>query len=34
MKYKGTKKGHKYAVDVVAGKVVACKWIVLACQKY
>lgn len=34
MKYKGTKKGHKYAVDVVAGKVVACRWIVLACQKY
>jgi phage terminase large subunit-like protein len=34
MKYNGTKKGHKYAVDVVAGKVVACKWIVIACQKY
>ena len=28
------KRGHKYALDVVAGRQIACKWIVLACQKY
>ena len=27
-------KAHKYAVDVVAGKIVACKYCVLACQRY
>lgn len=27
-------KAEKYARDVVSGKIVACKWIILACQKH
>ena len=30
----GVKRGHKYALDVVSGKQIACKWIILACQRY
>ena len=33
-KYAGCKSADKYASDVVAGKIVAGKWIVLACQKH
>ena len=27
-------KGHQYAKDVTSGKISACKWIILPCQKY
>ena len=27
-------KGHQYALDVLSGKVIACRWIKLACQRY
>lgn len=27
-------KGHKYALDIVAKKIPACSWVILACQKY
>jgi phage terminase large subunit-like protein len=33
-KYPLCKKADKYARDVVAGKVVACKWIIASCQKH
>lgn len=34
MKYVGVKKAEKYARDIVSGKRIASKWIVLACQKH
>ena len=34
MAYPNVERGHRYALSVVAGKKIACKWIVLACQKY
>jgi phage terminase large subunit-like protein len=33
-KHANVRRGHKYALDVVSGKQIACKWIVLACQRY
>lgn len=30
----GVARGHKYALDVIGGKVLACRWIILACQRY
>lgn len=30
----GVKEGHQYALDVVAGEIMACKWIILACKRY
>lgn len=30
----GVAGGHQYAVDVVGGEIVACKWVRLACQRY
>ena len=32
--HSNVKRGHKYALDVVSGKRIACKWIQLACQRY
>lgn len=33
-KYPNVAKAEKYARDVVAGKIIACKWIKLACQRH
>lgn len=33
-KYAGVKQADDYARDVVSGRIVACKWIVLACQRH
>jgi phage terminase large subunit-like protein len=33
-KFPNCHKGNKYAEDVVAGKILACKYIVAACKKY
>ncbi|MGM8871558.1 terminase large subunit [Psychrobacter sp. 2Y5] len=33
-KYTNVAKAEKYARDVVAGKIIACKWIKLACQRH
>lgn len=33
-KYPNAQKGHNYALDVVSGKVVACKYVIGACQRY
>ncbi len=30
----GIQEGHQYALDIVAGKIVACKWVKLACKRY
>jgi phage terminase large subunit-like protein len=34
MSFPSVNRANKYARDVVAGKIVACKWIVLACQRH
>jgi phage terminase large subunit-like protein len=34
MKHPNVAKANQYARDVVAGKIVACKWIVLACEQH
>lgn len=33
-KYPNTVKAEAYAKDVINGKIVACKWIILACQRH
>ena len=33
-KYPNVAKAEKYARDVVAGKIIACKWVILACQRH
>lgn len=33
-KYSNVERGHQYAVEVVRGDILACKWIVLACDFY
>lgn len=33
-KYPNVAKAEKYARDVIAGKIITCKWITLACQKH
>jgi phage terminase large subunit-like protein len=33
-KYPWTNKGNKYAREVVSGKILACKWVKLACQRH
>lgn len=33
-KYTNVAKAEKYARDVVAGKIIACKWVKLACQRH
>ena len=32
--YPNVAKAEKYARDVVAGKIIACKWVILACQRH
>lgn len=34
MSYPNVDKGTKYANDVISGKILACKWIKLACQRH
>ena len=34
MTFPSVEKGHQYAVDVVRGDILACKWIRLACDQY
>lgn len=33
-KYPNVAKAEKYARDVVAGKIIACKWVILACKRH
>ena len=33
-KYSNVERGHQYAVEVVRGDILACKWIRLACDYY